>query len=85
MDIGRIDLDGVSDSGVNNGIRATTIWSLLSSRCDQLGSLFGEWQCDTPNAVDIKTRVWTPWNDHRSGERAGELNLVFQDVTKVVL
>jgi len=78
-DIRRIDLDGVSDSGVEDGLRATTAGSLISGGYDQVGSLVDERQGDASDTVDIETWVRATWNDRRDGERARELNFIFED------
>ena len=42
-DAGRIDLDGVSDGGVDDSFRATAVWSLVPNRSDQPCSVVGKW------------------------------------------
>lgn len=78
-DVGRIDLNGISDSGVDDSLRATTAGSPFSGGCDQVGSVVGEWQGDASDAVDIETWVRATWNDHRQGEGAGELKFISED------
>ena len=78
-DVGRVDLDGVSDSGVDDGLRATTAGSLISDGCDQVGSVVDKRQGDASDTVDIETWVRTTWNDHGDGECTRELNFIFED------
>ena len=75
-DVGRINLDSISDSGVEDGPHATTTGRLFSNGCDQVGGVVGEWQDDASGTVDIET--WA-WNNHRKGERAGELKSMSED------
>ena len=84
-DIGCIDLDRVSDGGVDNSVCAATVWCLIPHRRDFLGSLFGEWQWNEPDTIDVETRVWTCGKDHRDSELAGESDLVLEDVVEVIL
>lgn len=78
-DVGRINLDGISDSGVEDGSHATTARGLFSNGRDHVGSVIDEWQRDASDTVDIETWVRETWNNHRKGERAGELELIFED------
>jgi len=78
-DVGRVDLDGIPDGGVDDGLRATTAGSLISDGCDQVGCLVGERQGDVSDTVDIETWVQAAWNDYRDGECTGELNFIFED------
>ena len=78
-DVGRINLDGISDSGVGDGFHATTVGNLFSDGCDQVCGMVGEWQGDASDTVDIETWVRETWNNRRKGERAGELKFMSED------
>jgi len=69
-DIGRINLDG---------FRVKTVGGMFSNGCDQVGSVVGKWQGDASDTVDIETWVRATWNNHREGERAGELKFMSED------
>ena len=84
-DIGCIDLDCVSDGGVDYGVCAATVRSLVPHRRDFLGSMFGEWQWDAPDTIDVETRVWACGKDHRDGNLSGEVDFVLEDVVEVIL
>lgn len=77
--VGRINLDGISDSGVEDGSHTTTAGSLFSNGCDQIGGVVGEWQGNASDTVDIETWVRATWNNRQKGKRAGELKFMSED------
>ena len=85
MDVRCIDLDRVSDGNIHHRVHAEAAGGLLSSRHDQLRSLFVQWQRDAPDPVDIQTWVWASRDDHRKGECAAELDFILEYVIDISL